>query len=233
MPATGSSSSSSRGSWTSSMPISSHCCWPWREHAGGPVGQRRSGRSSPAPRRPSSATPAPPRRSRPAAAAGSPRRGRGSPARSAPRRRRGLERAPDAEPDDLVLAPADAARAPSKRDRAAVGLGQAGDRRRQRRLARAVRPDQEAQLARVDGRGRGRRRPEAVEDDVAGPRPRSSAAVTPRPSLRALGRPPGRPRSRGPAGRRSAPAAPRRRAADSSPRRSRRRGPRERTPRPR
>ena len=29
MPATGSSTSRSSGSWTSSMPISSHCFWPW------------------------------------------------------------------------------------------------------------------------------------------------------------------------------------------------------------
>ena len=29
MPATGSSSISSSGSWISSMPISSHCFWPW------------------------------------------------------------------------------------------------------------------------------------------------------------------------------------------------------------
>ena len=34
MPATGSSTSSSLGSWASSMPISSHCFWPWERSAG-------------------------------------------------------------------------------------------------------------------------------------------------------------------------------------------------------
>ena len=33
MPATGSSSISSSGSWISSMPISSHCFWPWLSRA--------------------------------------------------------------------------------------------------------------------------------------------------------------------------------------------------------
>ena len=37
MPATGSSSISSSGSWISSMPISSHCFWPWLKRLGQPI----------------------------------------------------------------------------------------------------------------------------------------------------------------------------------------------------
>ena len=37
MPATGSSSISSSGSWISSMPISSHCFWPWLRVRAGSV----------------------------------------------------------------------------------------------------------------------------------------------------------------------------------------------------
>ena len=51
MPATGSSSSSSWVSWISSMPISSHCFWPWRQRCRRARRAARSGRSSPASRR--------------------------------------------------------------------------------------------------------------------------------------------------------------------------------------
>ena len=128
-PATGSSSSSSRGSCTSSMPISSHCCWPWLSTP--PA--RRPGRSG----RWCSSASATSRRTPRALA----QQGRQPPPEAGGQvevldhgqrleDRRGLEGAADAEPDDRGAPSADG----STRRRSVTAprgrLGEAGDARR-------------------------------------------------------------------------------------------------------
>ena len=90
MPATGSSTSSSSGSCISSMPISSHCRWPWREDGGAVLRAGGRGRSRPASPRCGAA----PRRSAPSAGR---RRGRAAPSGRAPgSRTRSARRTPSA-----------------------------------------------------------------------------------------------------------------------------------------
>src|SRR5229473_2401747 len=140
MPATGSSSSNSRRSWIKSMPISSHCFWPWlKAPAGMALLSARPIRSS-------------------VAAIGREAGEQGSPGATAVGQRqfevfddgqvfehgRPLELAADAEIGDLRLVEPRQILAAAKEHFAGIGAGLAGDDIHHRRLAGAVGADDRA-----------------------------------------------------------------------------------------
>ena len=150
MPATGSSSSTSFGRCTSNIPISSHCFWPWLSTPAGrsrlglqpdalqrgddPVAQRRAG----AAQQPAQPEPV--------------RLGQVEVLDDGQRveHRRRLEAAADAEAHAACAADMPASGWPSNVIVALRRRREAGDDVDERRLAGAVRADEEAQLALLD-----------------------------------------------------------------------------------
>ena len=160
MPATGSSSSSSFGSCSSSMPISSHCFWPCESS---PAGRRATSveadRRERAVDRRRLLAGEPREERRPHALVGLHRELEVLEHAVVPEHRRPLELAADAGMRDLGLGQAREVDRLAEERTPRVGPRLAGDHVHHRRLAGAVRADDAAQLADVDRRARARSAP--------------------------------------------------------------------------
>ena len=166
MPATGSSTSSSFGSCISSMPISSHCLWPWPSAPA--IASRRSAKAGGG-EHAVHAVAAGRRHPRPQHLPERSRSGQGQLEVLGDRQvledGRLLELAADAGPGDLGLAHGQQIELVPEPGPAFVGPRLAGDDVHHRRLAGAVRSDDAAQLAGLHVERQRVQRLEAVEAD--------------------------------------------------------------------